>query len=75
MPEKKETTANTKSITVFDALAKVKILKKRINELADSNEVLGSANTGDYYFVTTKESELESISHSDTTSHSAICLD
>lgn len=61
MPEKKETTANTKSITVFDALAKVKILKKRINELADSNEVLGSANTGDYYFVTTKESELESI--------------
>lgn len=61
MPEKKETTTNTKSITVFDALAKVKILKKRINELADSNEVLGSANTGDYYFVTTKESELESI--------------
>ena len=61
MPEKKETTANTKSITVFDALAKVKILKKRINELADSNEVLGSANTGDYYFVITKESELESI--------------
>ena len=61
MPEKKETTTNTKSITVFDALAKVKILKKRINELTDSNEVLGSANTGDYYFVTTKESELESI--------------
>lgn len=61
MPEKKETTTNTKSITVFDALAKVKILKKRINELADSNEVLGSANTGDYYFVITKESELESI--------------
>ena len=61
MPEKKETTTNTKSITVFDALAKVKILKKRINELAYSNEVLGSANTGDYYFVTTKESELESI--------------
>ena len=61
MPEKKETTTNTKSITVFDALAKVKILKKRIAELADSNEVLGSANTGDYYFVTTKESELESI--------------
>ena len=61
MPEKKETTTNTKSITVFDALAKVKILKKRISELADSNEVLGSANTGDYYFVTTKESELESI--------------
>lgn len=60
MPEKKETTTNTKSITVFDALAKVKILKKRINELADSNEVLGSANTGDYYFVTTKESELDS---------------
>ena len=46
---------------MFDALAKVKILKKRIAELADSNEVLGSANTGDYYFVTTKESELESI--------------
>ena len=40
MPEKKETTTNTKSITVFDALAKVKILKKRIAELADSNEVL-----------------------------------
>ena len=61
MPEKKETTTNTKSITVFDALAKVKILKKRINELADSNEVLGSANTGDFYFVISKESELESI--------------
>lgn len=61
MPEKKETTANTKSITVFDALAKVKILKKRINELADSNEVLGSANTGDFYFVACKESDLESI--------------
>ena len=60
MPEKKEITANTKSITVFDALAKVKILKKRINELADSNEVLGSVNTGDFYFVACKESELES---------------
>ena len=60
MPEKKETTANTKSITVFDALAKVKILKKRISELADSNEVLGSVNTGDFYFVACKESELDS---------------
>ena len=65
MPEKKETTANTKSITVFDALAKVKILKKRINELADSNEVLGSANTGDFYFVACKESDLESIMQRD----------
>ena len=60
MHEKKETKPNTKSITVFDALAKVKILKKRINELADSNEVLGSVNTGDFYFVACKESELES---------------
>lgn len=60
MPEKKETMTNTKSITVFDALAKVKILKKRINELADSNEVLGSVNTGDFYFVACKESELDS---------------
>ena len=60
MPEKKETTVNTKSITVFDALAKVKILKKRISELADSNEVLGSVNTGDFYFVACKESELDS---------------
>ena len=65
MPEKKETTANTKSITVFDALAKVKILKKRINELADSNEVLGSADTGDFYFVACKESDLESIMQRD----------
>ena len=65
MPEKKETIANTKSITVFDALAKVKILKKRINELADSNEVLGSANTGDFYFVACKESDLESIMQRD----------
>lgn len=65
MPEKKETIANTKSITVFDALAKVKILKKRINELADSNEVLGSVNTGDFYFVACKESDLESIMQRD----------
>lgn len=60
MPDEKETMRNTKSITVFDALAKVKILKKRISELADSNEVLGSANTGDFYFVACKESELDS---------------
>lgn len=60
MPDEKETMRNTKSITVFDALAKVKILKKRINELADSNEVLGSVNTGDFYFVACKESELDS---------------
>ena len=65
MPEKKETIANTKSITVFDALAKVKILKKRIDELADSNEVLGSADTGDFYFVVCKESDLESIMQRD----------
>lgn len=65
MPEKKETTANTKSISVFDALAKAKILKKRINELAESNEVLGSVNTGDFYFITCKESELESIMQRD----------
>ena len=60
MPDEKETMRNTKSITVFDALAKVKILKKRINELAYSNEVPGSVNTGDFYFVACKESELDS---------------